>query len=147
MFHLGNVGRTNARRTENPMRKRRNPLDRDDVQAYRPLEDNMVDGILGTARMARLVITSTAVHSEVVVVEAEVRIRALPSFLSLHRACAVVHTVSLAGRLYNSSRSAPRRSNYSYPQGFNQQYGNVFGAKVPLVYDVDYLKYCILQQV
>ncbi|CAG8545893.1 9806_t:CDS:10 [Ambispora gerdemannii] len=51
-------------------------------------------------------------------------------------------------RPFNGTRAPPRSTTYSYSAGFPQQYGNLFTAKMPpYLYDIEILKYYILQQV
>ncbi|CAG8462836.1 12167_t:CDS:2 [Ambispora leptoticha] len=51
-------------------------------------------------------------------------------------------------RPFNGTRSSPRSTSFSYSTGFPQQYGSLFTAKMPpYVYDIELLKYYILQQI
>ncbi|CAG8433466.1 5299_t:CDS:10 [Ambispora gerdemannii] len=52
------------------------------------------------------------------------------------------------GRSYHGTRVLPQSATFSYPTGWPHQFGNFYAVKMPsYVYDVELLKYHILQQV
>ncbi|CAG8588698.1 9679_t:CDS:10 [Acaulospora morrowiae] len=51
------------------------------------------------------------------------------------------------GRPYNGIRGPSRSVTVPYTSGYVQPYNNVYGTKIGLVYDVDLVKYYILQQI
>lgn len=50
-----------------------------------------------------------------------------------------------SGRPYNGTRGPPRSATVPYTPGYVQQYNNMYG-KIGMVYDVEILKYYIVQQ-
>ncbi|CAG8559930.1 7485_t:CDS:10 [Diversispora eburnea] len=51
------------------------------------------------------------------------------------------------GRSYNGTRGPPRSASAPYTSGYVQQYNNMYGTKIGVVYDIEILKFYILQQI
>ncbi|KAG9289046.1 hypothetical protein G9A89_015595 [Geosiphon pyriformis] len=51
------------------------------------------------------------------------------------------------GRPFTGNRGPPRSATFSYSPNFSQPFGSLFSAKFPYVYDMELLKYYILQQI